>query len=140
MATLSCRRLGTVLIVAMALAVGNALVNPNRPAWSADALRPGEIYLGDVSWGTVLWLDARTRGEYVRGHIPNALLLNEDSWDDLLSEVLNVWEPGQRIVVYCGSQACQASHGVAERLRVEVGINEVYVLKGGWEIWQASQK
>ncbi|MBC2603040.1 rhodanese-like domain-containing protein [Puniceicoccus vermicola] len=36
--------------------------------------------------------------------------------------------------------SCQASHGVAKRLSGEAGFEEVYVLKGGWEAWQAAQE
>jgi hypothetical protein len=40
------------------------------------------------------------------------------------------------IVVFCGSAACDASHHVAERLRNEAGLPDVWVLTGGWESWK----
>jgi rhodanese-related sulfurtransferase len=128
-----------ILSVAALIGAGNILLNSNRPPWAADALLEGEIELADVPVArpAVLWLDARSQEDYAKGHIPEALLLNEDDWDHLLPEVLSAWRPGQWIVVYCSSQKCQASQGVAKRLRSEVGMRDVHVLKGGWETWQA---
>lgn len=132
-------RLVMVVSAAVVIAAGNALINPNRPPWSGDALREGEIRLADVAAakGTILWLDARSLVDYNQAHMPGALALNEDNWENLLPEVLEAWQPKQWIIVYCSSQKCQASQGVANRLREEVGIRDVYVLKGGWEAWQS---
>jgi rhodanese-related sulfurtransferase len=49
--------------------------------------------------------------------------------------MLNTWSPDKRTVVYCSTQACHASHEVAKRLREEAGLQNVYVLHGGWEKW-----
>lgn len=130
------------LVLAAALVAGaNAWLNPDRPAWSEAALGEDEIRLADVIGDeSVLWLDARPLADHGRDRIPGALPLNEDDWQSLLPEVLAAWQPGQRVVVYCGGGQCQSSHSVAGRLRGEVGLDEVYVLKGGWEAWQARGK
>jgi rhodanese-related sulfurtransferase len=49
--------------------------------------------------------------------------------------MLAAWSPENRTVVYCSSQSCAASHEVARRLREEAGLDNVYVLHGGWEAW-----
>lgn len=143
---LNCRgggawRLLTIVSAAALLAAGNFAFNPNRPAVEEEALQEGEIRLRDVaaSRKSILWLDARSKSEFDKGHIPKALLLNEDHWDDLLPAVLEAWTPGSALVVYCGSEGCRASHRVAERLRSEAGLPDVHALKGGWEAWLAGR-
>jgi rhodanese-related sulfurtransferase len=83
----------------------------------------------------VLWIDARSEADYGRGHIPGAVLLNEDSWEKLLPAVLSAWQPDDLVIVYCDSGRCDASHKVAQRLTREAGIDGVKVLKGGWQAW-----
>ena len=88
-------------------------------------------------WGdAALWIDARAEEQFAGGHVPGAMLLNEDDWNTLLPKVLAVWSPGRKLVVYCSRQTCNASHEVAERLRNEAGLKNVFVLQGGWEEWQ----
>ncbi len=54
----------------------------------------------------------------------------------LVPAVLDRWEPDGKVVVYCSSLSCQASHEVARRLREKMNLPNVYVLQGGWEAWQ----
>ncbi|CAN5273327.1 hypothetical protein BH20VER2_BH20VER2_11680 [soil metagenome] len=110
-------------------------------AWNAPAVREGEVELAQVqAWGdAVLWVDARPEGQFEAGHIPNAQLLNEDRWNDLLPPMLAAWSPDKHVVVYCSSQSCEASHEVARRLKEEAQLPNVHVLHGGWEAWQAAQ-
>jgi len=44
------------------------------------------------------------------------------------------------VMVYCNSRKCHASEEVAHRLREEVGLRPVYVLRGGWEAWKGAQR
>jgi len=37
--------------------------------------------------------------------------------------------------VYCDGADCGTSRAVARRLKRELGVSEVYVLKGGWRAW-----
>ncbi len=72
--------------------------------------------------------------------MPGAVCPNEDHWNEMLPAIVGTWTPDRKIVVYCKSQSCSASHAVARRLRDEAGFTEVFVLKGGWEAWVAAQK
>lgn len=85
--------------------------------------------------GSVAWVDARTRVEFEVGHVPGAILLNEDTWESLLPQFLAQWQPRQRVVVYC-SASCESSRRVALRLR-RAGVEEVHVLEGGWDAARA---
>ena len=121
-------------------AIGQALFLHEKVSWNERAAAKDEVDLAQArSWGeTVLWVDARPDTQFEAGHIPNAIQLNEDRWNELLPQMLGVWAPDKRVIVYCSSQSCAASHHVAERLRENAGLKNVFVLKGGWETWQAA--
>ncbi len=103
----------------------------------AEPLAKNEVTLATVeSWeAPVQWVDARPRAKFEQGHAPDAVLLNEDEWNALIPAFLDAWEPDRPIVVYCDVGACDASHAVAKRLREELQLDNVWVLKGGWESW-----
>lgn len=123
-------------------AIGQAVYYGERVSWEKPAVAKDEVELPQTqSWGeTVLWVDARPDAQYEQEHIPNAHSLNEDRWNELLHPVLNAWSPEKRVVVYCSSQSCAASHEVARRLREEAGLKNVFVLHGGWEAWLAAKR
>lgn len=123
-------------------AIGQAIYFGQSVPWKAPALAPDEITLEEArSWGdTVLWLDARPDAQFSQDHIPGALSLNEDRWNELLPRALEAWAPEKRVIVYCSSQSCEASREVAARLRKEAQLKNVFVLNGGWETWLASKK
>lgn len=124
-----------LLCVAAAIpAFAAALWHPLRPAWTPDL--PGE---GEIAYAAAqalepapLWIDARSASAYQEAHIPGALPLNLDAWDEQIEAVMLQWLPGVPVVVYCDSRACGASHDVAERLRTQYGFSDVRVLHGGW--------
>jgi len=118
-------------------AICQALYYRNSSIWQERPVDSGQITLAQAeAWGdNVLWLDARPDTDFAAGHVPGALQLNEDRWDELLPAMLTQWSPERKLVVYCSQQSCNASHEVAERLRKEDGLKEVYVLQGGWEEW-----
>lgn len=133
-----------LLLVGLAVlpAVGQAVYFGERAPWQAPAVAKDEVELPQAqAWGdSVMWVDARSEEQFDAQHIPGAVLLNEDRWNELLPPMLNAWSPDKRIIVYCSSQSCAASHGVAKRLREEARLPEVYVLHGGWEAWLAGAK
>ena len=126
-----------ILVSALIPAGLTAAFHPQRPAWTQDTLAPGEERLPTVlAWGeSVLWVDARSADEYQADHVPGAISLNLESWDELLPNFLDQWSPDKKVVVYCSAATCELSHEVAERLR-KSGITSVLVLKGGWEAWK----
>jgi rhodanese-related sulfurtransferase len=127
------------LAVVLGLALLPALVSGAiQLQWNAATPESrDEVTLATVhNWGDhVLWVDARSRSKYEKAHIPGAILLNEDQWNSLVSAFLDAWDPNVPVVVYCDGGSCDASHAVAERLRTELKIEKVHVLKGGWEAW-----
>jgi rhodanese-related sulfurtransferase len=128
-----------LILAALALApgVGEAIYFRQKISWQSSIL-PSELVTVDQArtWaGNAIWVDARPDEEFARDHVPGALLLNEDRWNELLPQFLAVWSPGKKVVVYCSSLSCNASREVARRLRKEAQLSDVFVLKGGWEAW-----
>lgn len=87
--------------------------------------------------GEIIWIDARTDKDFQEGHIEGALLLNQEGWADLLWKHRDVIErtEGSPVIVYCGGKRCKRSNEIAQRLRTEMGMSPVYVLKGDWREW-----
>jgi rhodanese-related sulfurtransferase len=103
----------------------------------------GELTIAQVrsleQSGGVLWVDARVRAEYEKAHVPGAVLLNEQEWEQLMFESVEILSRNEKpIVIYCDAQRCDASHRLAEKLR-ELGQPEVHVLAGGWNAWKSAQ-
>ena len=116
--------------------------NPNVPAFNLneDPVGEGEVSIEKaLEWeseGGVIWLDARDGEEYEKAHISGAILLNEFEFKSQIAEsYYKIASQDEPIVVYCGSRSCKASTTIADQLR-EMRINDVYVLKGGWDAWR----
>jgi rhodanese-related sulfurtransferase len=132
------RQILLLLGLAFLPAIGQAIYYRNDTSWHQRPMDPALVSVEQAKgWGdAALWIDARPEEEFARGHVPGAMLLNEDEWNALLPALLTAWSPERKLVVYCGRQSCNASHAVAERLRNEAELKNVFVLEGGWEEWQ----
>ena len=128
-----------LILVALAFlpGIGQALYFRDKVSWQSPVPASEIVTLAQArAWGrNAIWVDARPDVEFERDHIPGAVLLNEDRWNELLPQFLATWSPEKRVVVYCSSQSCNASREVARRLRDEAQLKNVFVLQGGWEEW-----
>ena len=118
-------------------AVGEAIYFRGKISWQSP-IPPSEMVSVDQAraWGgNVIWVDARPDAEFARDHVPGAVSLNEDRWNELLPQFLAAWSPGKKVVVYCSTESCDLAREAAERLRKEAQVSEVFVLGGGWEAW-----
>jgi len=128
-----------VLLIALAVipAAGEAIYFRQKVSW-ASRIPASEIVDFDLvrSWGeNVTWVDARPDNEYQQDHVPGAISLNEDHWNELLPQFLGQWSPDKKVVVYCSTKSCNLAGDVARRLREEAQLKNVFVLEGGWEEW-----
>lgn len=134
----------TLVLLGLALlpGIGQALYYRDRVSWQTPVAASELVTVAQArEWGgSVIWVDARPQEEFEREHVPKAVLLNEDRWNELLPQMLATWSPEKRVVVYCSSQSCGASREVARRLREEAGLKNVFVLGGGWEAWLEGKK
>ena len=129
----------SALLVGLALlpAVGQAVYYRDKVSWQTPVAASEMVTLAVARKSAdALWIDARPQEEFEREHVPGAMLLNEDRWNELLPQVLAVWAPEKRIIVYCSSESCGSSREIAHRLRKEAGLTNVFVLEGGWEAWK----
>ncbi len=133
------RFLREILIIAALTTLGAAFSLSSGLAplpWVEPELTAGEIRLVDARVLDVLWIDARGEDAYNQGHIPDAIRLNEDNWDDGIFILMDAWLGNPRpIIVYCGSASCGTSKRVAERLQEALPAAEIYSLHGGWDTW-----
>ena len=131
------RQAGVILLIALGLAGVTAAVHPKRPSFLAPSRDPNEVSLAQTKqWpGTVLWVDARSESDFASEHVPDAICLNFDNWTDQFPKFLDLYSPGQRVVVYCSATSCQLSREIAEKLRAS-GVEDAYFLEGGWEAWK----
>jgi len=128
-----------LLLIALAFlpAGGQAVYFRGKVSWQSPIPASELVTVAQAqAWGeNAIWIDARPDAEFERDHVPGAILLNEDRWNELLPQFLQNWSPEKRIVVYCSSQSCNASREVAKRLRDQARLKNVFVLQGGWEEW-----
>ena len=135
-----------LILVALAFlpGIGQAIYFRDKVSWRLPVPASEMVTVVQArAWGeNAIWIDARSDEEFARDHVPGALSLNEDRWNELLPQFLAVWSPEKKIVVYCSSQSCNASREVAHRLRnqAQPPMQNVFVLEGGWEEWLKSRQ
>ena len=133
-----------LILVALAFipGIGQAIYFRDRVSWQSRVVA-SEMVDVDLarSWGaSVIWVDARPDNEYEQDHVPGAIALNEDRWNELLPQFLAAWSPEKKVVVYCSTQSCNLASDVARRLRGEMQLKDVFILQGGWEAWLKENK
>jgi rhodanese-related sulfurtransferase len=132
-----------LILVALAFipGIGQAIYYRDRVSWESRIPLSELVTVEQAkSWGqNAIWVDARPDADFERDHIPGALPLNEDRWNELLPQFLAAWSPEKKVVVYCSTQSCNLAVEVARRLRNEAQIKNVFVLQGGWEEWLKSK-
>jgi len=91
--------------------------------------------------GVVVLVDARLPDQFAAGHIPGAVNLPLEEFDDVYPSIAPRIDPALLseqlvLVVYCDGGDCHASHNVASLL-LELGYNEDYVIvyERGYESW-----
>jgi rhodanese-related sulfurtransferase len=137
------RQSAVLLAIALVPAGVEALYLRDKIPWQSRVAESDFVEVETArGWGAnALWVDARPANEFERGHVPDAVSLNEDRWNEALPEFLaKDWSPDKKIVVYCSAASCNLAEDVARRLREEAKLpNEIRILKGGWEAWQAKK-
>jgi rhodanese-related sulfurtransferase len=133
------RQAAILALITLLPAIGEAIYFRDKISWRSP-VPASEMATVDQAraWGeTAIWVDARPDEEFARDHVPGAVSLNEDRWNELIGPFLATWTPDKKVVVYCSSQSCNASREVARRLRnqTQPPIQNVFVLQGGWEAW-----
>ncbi|MEY2539635.1 MAG: hypothetical protein QOG67_3375 [Verrucomicrobiota bacterium] len=133
-----------LLLVSLAFvpAIGHAIYFRDKVSWQTPVPPSQMVSVAKAqSWGAdAVWVDARPDEQFTRDHVPGALSLNEDHWNEQLPNFLGAWSPGKKTVVYCSNESCNLALEVAQRLRQEAQLTDVFVLEGGWEEWVKTRK
>jgi rhodanese-related sulfurtransferase len=138
-------RVLTILLGGMAIGLAVNAVSPRRIPWITPPLprlaTQDTIPLEEAKalWktGAAMFLDARSPADYAAGHIPNALNLPDEQFEDHYPEVAGMLTPDMRIVVYCDGVECELSHHLADRLRSR-NYKDVRILVNGWTTWRTA--
>lgn len=132
----SLREAFVLVLVALAPALLAVALHPDLQHRDRAGLRPEEVRLTEVrDWKSdVLWIDARSEEEFASDQIPGAINIQLPDFERGLGTILQMWQSGVPIVVYCSSTSCEASREMARRL-TESGLKGVHYLHGGWESW-----
>lgn len=142
----SLRQATVLFLLSVVAALATQAWHPRAPALYLveEPLRDDELSMQTIQerWkGEVLWIDARPQEQFDAGHVPGALLLNEQKFEEQLVGYLDTLQTNQKpIVVYCSAAKCDASRHILERLKQLLPIESAFVLKGGWKAWQAARK
>lgn len=141
----------TALLLALAAAGawGTWKWHPDAPPLSIviEPAPPGEITVMDarrlLDAQRLIWLDARSSAQFAKGHIPGAIPLNEQEWEEQIAAVFDALQnDGGRstVVIYCDAQRCEASKRIRDKmLTLPLGDFPIMVLHGGYPAWQAAQ-
>lgn len=136
------REVAILLALSLLGAAGTHLLHPRAPAWHEveEPLRDDEVTWDLIRerWGgEVLWIDARPRAQFERGHIPGAINISEQELEaQLFDNLLLLQDTRKPVVIYCDTGACQASRKLRAYLVERLPILEFHVLRGGWSAWQ----
>lgn len=87
--------------------------------------------------GTAVLVDARSREDYVAGHIPGAIYGPFEDFIDAIPDWFNALPLDQLVFIYCDGGDCHASEAVASKMK-ELGMEQVYVFMPGYPAWQAA--
>ncbi len=84
-----------------------------------------------------LFIDARPADQYAQGHLPGALSLPADKFDDTFPGLADRIEASPFLVIYCDGAECSDSIHVAERL-LAYGFLGARVMVDGYRAWTAA--
>lgn len=82
-----------------------------------------------------VFVDARAREDYRQGHIPGAVNLPDQQFDEFFGPFFEEIDPERFLITYCEGEHCPLSGSLAEKLR-EAGYDRVFVLQDGWGQWK----
>jgi len=83
--------------------------------------------------GTAVFIDSRHAFEFRQGHIPHALSIPLNEFDQVFPHLTGI-PATQSIIVYCDGTECNSSMDVGVRL-MQAGYHNVRVFFGGWQEW-----
>ncbi len=124
-----------VIMLSCILGFANFLANPNKPILGLAADEISFEMYANINESHIL-VDARSDEAFSKGHLEGAMNLSEEKFDTQLGKFLDKWNTDFKVYVYCSSESCGSSRAIAERLRNDCGIKNIFVIKGDWRKWK----
>jgi rhodanese-related sulfurtransferase len=130
-------QLGALIAIALTASTGTWLFHgpATRPPPVCD---PHTLPKDEICFALVpehaLWIDARSRAEWLADGYPGSILWNLDPAEDALkmeADAITRIASKQFVVVYCSSHACDTSRQIAAKIRQFDPLLQVKVLHGG---------
>ncbi len=81
-----------------------------------------------------IFIDARDEGEFEAGHIPGAINIPYETYEDFETALQNL-PADSTLVTYCSGGECDLSTDLGDYLFNERGFNSVLVFSGGMNFW-----
>lgn len=123
-------RFFTFTLLLLVVISGCSQPAPNKPQAAVTLLAPKD-FARELATRKGVLLDVRTPGEYKKGHLKEARLMN--LFDDNFETELNALDTSKTYFVYCGVGGRSAE--VCEMLEKK-GFKHVYDLDGGFTRWK----
>lgn len=129
-----------LVILSAAAAWGTYAWHPRAPALhlTQEPLRDDEVSMAVIRekfHKEVLWIDARPADQFAAKHMPGALNVSEQQFDEQLVQHLDTLQTNTKpVVVYCSGQKCEASRKVMEKLKEMGFVKDAFIFKGGWSV------
>jgi rhodanese-related sulfurtransferase len=84
---------------------------------------------------SVIVLDARPAVFFGLGHVPGALSLPRDDFEEGYARVGAVLPKDRTLVVYCASETCEDA-GLVRAALMRLGHAKIMIFHGGWSEWR----
>lgn len=117
---------------------GLAAMTPVAPANPRHGLRWVEVK-PLLEAGQIVLVDARAKTAFEAEHIPGAVSLPANASPEEFVAFAMKYPQTTPIVVYCGGADCDLSHQLAEKLRTDLGYQDVREMPGGVVEWRLSE-
>ena len=145
----TAKRIGILLLAgAVTAAVANRL-NPRRIPWVQDWSRQVEARaagqdipvisfidaLGKFHSGKVRFVDARPEEHFLQGHIPGAVSVPFEQFDEFLPVIVDLIDSGSGLVLYCTNRECDDALLLAIEL-LNMGCTNMALYVDGFETWK----
>jgi rhodanese-related sulfurtransferase len=111
--------------------------DPPPPTAPAAREINSEVALTVFNEKKALFIDARPAEEFAKGHIPDAINVYANDFQQHIPELLQLQAKrgaDAPVVAYCGGGLCELSHELAQQL-VTLGFRRVFVYTGGTQEW-----
>lgn len=144
----TAKQIGIIVLASAVLAVVYNAVQPRRIPWVQDwsqqveskatqkgiRIIPLAAVADRISASNVVFIDARTRDEYAKGHIQGAISVPFGNIDERYSVIANLIDSGMELIVYCSNRECDDALLLASELK-KMGCSNIAIFIDGFDSW-----